>query len=445
MKTTINSLGTVLLGTALFIGGCGKKQPASTWSLDKSETSAQLKAFVSEKEAQANTFAKAEGKEVPSEFKSLFAAAAKGDFQTVTNFYADMRKHSLQYGGHDQNLRGSLRGSMWQTALETEGAFEQFAGGSEKYAIAFGNDIIQSIPHGSIYFGGTDPGRFIITAMCKSQANGDPFFTLTQNALADRTYLDYLHSMYGDKIYIPTQEDSQKSFQDYVADVQLRLKDNKLKPGEDVKVTAGRVQVSGVVAVMEINGLLVKTIFDKTPDREFYIEESFPLDWMYPNLEPHGLIFKINRQPLPELSNEIVQRDHDYWTKYIQPMIGDWLNDGTSVEAVTIFSGKVFLRHDFSGFTGDPQFVQNEYSCKMFSKLRSSIAGLYVWRMNQAATADEKERMAREADFAYRQALALCPYLPEAIKNYADFLKSQNRDADAALVSEMVKQFPKQK
>ena len=126
-------------------------------------------------------------------------------------------------------------------------------------------------------------------------------------------------------------------------------------------------------------------------------------------------------------------------------MIGDWLNDDTSVEAVTTFSEKVFLRHDFSGFTGDPQFVQNEYSCKMFSKLRSSIAGLYVWRMNQAATADEKERMAREADFAYRQALALCPYLPEAIKNYADFLKSQNRDADAALVSEMAKQFPKQK
>jgi hypothetical protein len=441
MKTTINSLGTALLGTALFIGGCGKKQPASTWSLDKSETSAQLKAFVSEKEAQANTFAKAEGKEMPSEFKSLFAAAAKGDFQTVTNFYADMRKHSPQYGGHDQNLRGS----MWQTALETEGAFEQFAGGSEKYAIAFGNDIIQSIPHGSIYFGGTDPGRFIITAMCKSQANGDPFFTLTQNALADRTYLDYLHSMYGDKIYIPTQEDSQKSFQDYVADVQLRLKDNKLKPGEDVKVTAGRVQVSGVVAVMEINGLLVKTIFDKTPDREFYIEESFPLDWMYPNLEPHGLIFKINRQPLPELSGEIIQHDHDYWTKYIRSMIGDWLNDGTSVEAVTIFSGKVFLRHDFSGFTGDPQFVQNEYSCKMFSKLRSSIAGLYVWRMNQAATADEKERMAREADFAYRQALALCPYSPEAAKGYTDFLKKQNRDADAALVSEMAKQFPKQK
>jgi hypothetical protein len=65
--------------------------------------------------------------------------------------------------------------------------------------------------------------------------------------------------------------------------------------------------------------------------------------------------------------------------------------------------------------------------------------------MNQAATADEKERMAREADFAFRQALALCPYLPEAVKGYVDFLKSRNRDSDAVLVGEMAKHFPKQK
>ena len=444
MKTTINSLGTVLLGTALIIGGCGKKQTASLWSLKNPEVTAQLKSFIAEKEAQANVAAKTGGKKMPPEFKTFFAAAQKGDWLAVSHRVEDFRKHAGQYE-HSGKTDERLRGTAWQAVLETWGAFDSIFVGNEKYSAAYGKDIIDSIPAGSIYFGGTDPGRFIVTALQKSHVKGDPFFTLTQNAMADGTYLQYLRSMYDGKIYTPTDEDSQRCFQNYTEDVARRQQNHQLKPGEDVKVTAGRVQVSGVVAVMEINGLLVKTIFDKTPDREFYIEESFPLDWMYPNLEPHGLIFKINRQPLPELSNEIVQRDHDYWTKYIQPMIGDWLNDGTSVEAVTIFSGKVFLRHDFSGFTGDPQFVQNEYSCKMFSKLRSSIASLYVWRMNQAATADEKERMAREADFAYRQALALCPYLPEAIKNYADFLKSQNRDADAALVSEMAKQFPKQK
>jgi len=52
------------------------------------------------------------------------------------------------------------------------------------------------------------------------------------------------------------------------------------------------------MSVEGIKALLTKTIFDRNPDREFYLEESFPLDWMYPQLEPHGLIMKINRQPL---------------------------------------------------------------------------------------------------------------------------------------------------
>ena len=170
--------------------------------------------------------------------------------------------------------------------------------------------------------------------------DGKPFFTLTQNALADGTYLNYLRSMYGKKIYIPTAEDSQRCFDDYVKDAQQRLKEGKLKPGEDVRQVNGHVQVSGQIAVMEINALLVKVIFDKNPNREFYIEESFPLDWMYPYLEPHGLIMKINRQPLAEMSGEIVRRDHDYWSKYVTPMIGDWLNGDTPIEDVTVFTEK---------------------------------------------------------------------------------------------------------
>ena len=111
------------------------------------------------------------------------------------------------------------------------------------------------------------------------------------------------------KIYMPTDEDSQKCFQDYMQDVAQRRSKNQLKPGENVTVGAdGKLQVSGQMAVMQINGLLAKIIFDKNPDREFYIEESFPLDWMYPYLEPHGLIFKINRQPLPGLSDDIVEQ-----------------------------------------------------------------------------------------------------------------------------------------
>jgi len=222
-----------------------------------------------------------------------------------------------------------------------------------------------------------------------------------------------------------------------MTDVARRKKNNRLKPGEQVKVDKnGRLQASGVTSVMELNGLIAKIIFDKNPDHEFYIQESFPLDWMYPYLQPHGIIFKINHQPLDTLSEEIVQQDHDYWTKLIQPMIGDWLNDDTSVDEIAKFADKVFRQHKFSSFTGDPQYVQNDYACKVFGKERAAIAELYAWRAKNATSTDEKKRMAQAADFAYRQSMALCPYSPETVVRYLNLLMTQNRKSDALLVVE---------
>jgi hypothetical protein len=438
MKTTIKSLGAVILGSGLLISGCAKKQTASFQSLKNPEVVAQLKSFVAEKEAQAN----AATNQMPSEFKSFFNAAAKGDWLAVSNTFVEFRKHAGQYE-HSGKTDERLRGTPWQAVLETWGALDAFGEGDEKYSAMFGKDIIESIPVGSIYFGGTDAGRFIVTALQKSHVNADPFFTLTQNALADSSHLDYLRGMYGDKIHVPTTNDSQKCFQDYMEDAQKRLQNHKLRPGEDVRTGPdGKIQISGQVSVMEINGLMVKIIMDKNPDREFYIEESFPFDWMYPHLEPHGLIFKINRQPLPGLSDEIVGQDHDYWRSLVRPMIGDWLNDDTPVEQVAAFAKKTFGKQNFSGFTGDPRFIQNAYSHRTFSKLRSSIAGLYAWRMDHAADASEKERMARAADFAYRQAWALCPDSPEAVFRYVNLLMEQKRLADALIVAETAAQMP---
>ena len=457
MKETMNFNKNCVLflaiGFGLLAAGCHKKSsPSGTHAFGRSEISGQLKSFVAEKEAQESKLIEADEKDFAKNYASdvsklvlpdcqpFFAAADKGDWQTVSNLWSEMEKHTL---GLSKVTNGYPHGMWLQPMRETFGAVEAFALGDEKYSKAFGDDVIKSIPDGSIYFGGTDPGRFIITALQKSQKDGDPFFTLTQNALADSSYLNYLRSMYGNKIYIPTAEDSQKCFEDYTKDVTQRQKNNQLKPGEDVHVDEnGRVQISGQVAVMEINGLLVKTIFDKNPDREFYIEESFPLDWMYPNLEPHDLIMKINRQPLANMSDEIIQTDTDYWTKYVTPMIGGWLNNDTTVEEVAAFAEKIHVKKDLSGFTGDSEFVQNEYSCKMFSKLRSSIAGLYAWRAQHATDAEGKKRMNNAADFAFRQSFALCPYSPEAVFRYVNLLLSENRGSDALLIAETAEKMP---
>jgi len=436
MKTAIFPIAPLALCLAL-AAGCARKQPILWQSVKNPEVTAQLKSFVAEKEAQAN----AATNEAPPGFAPFFAAAEKGDWPALNRAFADFRKRAGQYDGvakPDERLRGT----KWQDIIEIWGAFDAFGEGDAKYSAAYGNDIVGSIPPGSIYFGGTDAGRFVVTAMQKSHVNGDPFFGLTQNALADSTYLDYVRGMYGSKIYIPSSEDSARCFEEYKADFNHRAALGQLQPGEGGLSQDSRIAISGQVSVMKVNGLLCKVIFDKNPDREFYIEESFPLDWMYPYLEPHGLIMKINRQPLSELSDEIVQQDHDYWTKCVTPMIGDWLHDDTPVSEIAAFAQKTFGKQDFNGFAGDPRFIRNTYSHRMFSKERSSIAGLYAWRAQHATDAAEKKQMNDAADFAFRQAWALCPYSPEAVFRYVNLLLSQKRIPDALVVAETAAQFP---
>ena len=154
------------------------------------------------------------------------------------------------------------------------------------------------------------------------------------------------------------------------------------------------MQVSGQVAVMMINGLLCKVIFDHNPNNEFYIEESFPLPWMYPYETPFGIIMKINRNPLPELPDEVFQRDHAFWSKYSDRLIGNWITYDTSVKEIVDFIEKVYLRHDYSGFKGDLKFVRDEQAQKAFSKLRSSIAGVYAWRLGPQCPEEYRQKTA---------------------------------------------------
>jgi beta-lactamase regulating signal transducer with metallopeptidase domain len=441
-KITAAFIVLAIFGLGLVIGGCSNKNSPTSWSLDKSGASTQLKQFLAAQETQSRALAKQDGNKLPSDFDAFYQAAETGNWQDATNLYQQMRKRL------DGDSR--LLGGWWSATLDAYGVFEEFPPG-DKYAIAFGKDIIQSIPPGSIYFGGTDSGRFAVTALMESHADGKPFFMLSQNPLADGDYLHYLRAMYGGKIYTPTDADLQKSFQDYTTDAQRRLahdqqfpnEPRQLKPGEEVKLDSnGRIQLSSHMNVIGIRELLTKTIFDKNPDREFYVEESFPLDWLYPYLEPHGLIMKIDRQPLPALSDEIVWRDRDYWTKYVTPMIGGWLKPDTTIGEVAAFAEKIHVKKDLSGFAGDPQFVQNEYWCKNYSKLRSSIGGLYAWRAQHAADAGERKHMNDAADFAFRQAFALCPYSLETVYRYVNLLLSEGRPADALLIAETAAKMP---
>jgi beta-lactamase regulating signal transducer with metallopeptidase domain len=547
----------VLIATAVVIFCIGGYQTSFANDGDSSlrqQQISRLKEFSKQQLEHSKILAASSGEPIIPEYQHLFDAAIAGDVQAVTNMYWQVfqirhpqydRKKSIEKG-IPQDVR--FHNPAWGDVLDTCLAYNNFADCNPRYTQIYADGIIDSIPPGSIYFGGTDPGRGVPTEFSKSHADADPFYILTQNALADGTYLDYLRNMYGERrqwlgvlteahqndlelqkldrdfqnalekeaslmsqnhiltfddprcqaadktvedlrtnrnqradellakaqaqmdpqkkaqllsqlpqtIYIPTAADSQKAFDDYSADALRRLEHDEkfpkeprqVKPGENVtKGEDGKIKVRGEIAVMSINGLLCKIIFDKNPDREFYIEESFPLVWTFPHLEPHGLIMKINREPLAQLPEEVVQRDHDYWQKVVGGMIGDWLTDDTPVKTVTEFAERVYLHKDLKGFTGDPQFVQNDCAQKMFSKLRSSIGGVYSWRIGQppsggvtpreyVVTGAERARMSKATDFAFKQSFAICPYSPEAVYRYVQFLVNERRLPDALLIAE---------
>ena len=381
-------------------------------------------------------------------------------------------------------------------------------------------DIYPEMSRNTILFGGTDPGRFCPTYMIfcesfiphKDQPLQDQKFDrrdvylITQNALADGTYLDYLRAQYNrsqqvdppffreflkyvlgipfgenssfvraiseasyhvldvpftklgakiearrraegvyppNEIYIPSAEDSQNCFQQYTDDVAHRQQLGQLKPGEDVHNDNGRVQVSGQVAVMNINGLLCRVIFDHNPINDFYVEESFPLDWMYPYETPSGIIMKINRNPIQSLSSDVFKNDHEFWSKYSDRLIGNWITYDTSVKEIADFAQKVYLGNNYAGYKGDRKFIRDDDAQKAFSKLRSSIAGMYAWRLGRDCPPEyapknnaDLQALVRETDFAFKQAFAFCPYSPEAVFRYVNFLLQFNRLDDALIVAQ---------
>lgn len=240
----------------------------------------------------------------------------------------------------------------------------------------------------SIFFGGTDPGRFVPTYMIYSAIFRPDVYLITQNALADDTYMAVQRDLYGDEIWIPSKEDSGRAFEIYIDEVQRGVR----QANGDLKIENGKVQVTGALGVMEINGILTKMMFDHDRRRhDFYVEESYVIPWMYPYLSPHGLIMKINADETPYDAKRAA-KDRDFWDWYTRRLLKDPM-----------------YRRDFAGQ-------------KSFSKLRAAIAGLYM-----------KQGRRQEAAQAYREAVLLYPASPEAVFRYAQECLLTYRKWDAVM------------
>jgi tetratricopeptide (TPR) repeat protein len=349
------------------------------------EIDPRLKQFAKLKRQQTEQLAAKLHLDVPREAREFFEAAEAGDYKTMSNSYARI-----------QRLTGQLDSTITMPGYtnvlavpihETRCAYE-FYHWDKRLLQEFADSILHSMPAGSIYFGGDDPGRFIITAV-RDAARSPDIFIVTQNLLVDKRYTEYLRLTLGDRLWMPSTNDVQEAIDQYARELQARQKRGEPIPvNEQVDNSA----CTNIVAVVKINGIIAKKVFDHNKDKhEFYVEESYVIPWMYDCMEPYGLIFKLSKGTVVKLQPVVIDRDSKYW-------------DGLTKQLLA-----------------DPKFVNSKNPRATYARLRSAIGGLYDWR-----------KLPDEAEAAQKQALQLWPAIPEANMRLAGLYMNRG-DHDAAI------------
>jgi tetratricopeptide (TPR) repeat protein len=330
---------------------------------------------------------------VPPEVNRFFAAVAAGNWLETTNLFATLRQVRST-----ENAPPGLD-KLWPALLETYGVAEQTQQWPAQQLLDYGKAVLDSLRPGMIYLGGNDAGRFIPTLLSET-SDGESHIVLSQNALADGSYLDYLRFRFGDKFNVLSAEDSQNGFQTYLADAQKRLQHDQdfpnepkqVRPGEDIHVTDDRVQVGGQVAVMAINEQLLQTLLQKNPDAAFALEESFPLKSFYAEATTLGPITELRSTDTANaLTPERAAQALDYWRGLTQ----------------TVLAGT------------DPASAPRE----AYTKMILGQGGLF-----------EERQLPAQAEQAFQLATSLSPGNPEAVFRYVNLLTQQQRYADARQV-----------
>jgi tetratricopeptide (TPR) repeat protein len=277
---------------------------------------AKLKKFGIKRRALVHSLAEHYKIDVLPDVERFFDALDAGDWEETQRLFKSLRADLDGPSGSD------LR-KYWRAILEAFGAAEQVQLWPPQQLLDYGNGVLNSLKPGMVYFGGTDSGCFICT-MLNETTEGEQHLTLTQNALADNSYLDYLTAIYGDSLSIPTQEEAQNAFTQYVSDATQRAQHDEqfpdepkqLLPGENVTITDGQPNVSGQVAVMAINNILTQIIMQKNPDLSFAMEESFPMQSSYAGAAPLGPIFELRAGD--PMTADAADQSVNYWQNEAQ-------------------------------------------------------------------------------------------------------------------------------
>ncbi|SPE54933.1 conserved hypothetical protein [Verrucomicrobia bacterium] len=352
----------------------------------------KLDQFITNREAIMRGMAQRYHLEVAPDVERFFAAARAGRWEEITNAFATLVQRRKS-GENCEDLH-----TLWGPILETFGVAESAHSWPAQRLLDYGNAVLGSLSPAMVYVGGTDPGRFIPTLLNET-SDGEQHIILTQNALADNTYLQYVEYLHNNQMSTLTSDESQRAFQEYITAAQKRLEHDQQFPdepkqllsGEDIQVVDNRVQASGQVAVMGINEKLLQMIMDKNPDLNFALEESFPLKSTYAQAAPLGPIMQLGVQ----------DEQNTFTTARADQAVDYWRNTAEKL-------------------LSDPETPDGSDPRKAYAKMAASQAGLLA-----------DHNFSSEAEQTYQLATQISPSSPEAVFQLVSLLVGQNRVADA--------------
>jgi tetratricopeptide (TPR) repeat protein len=331
-KKNLMVLGCLILATTV-LTGCGKKktapEPASELrpEVTRSPEEEVLNIFAESQVAEIQRIAETKGLHITAELQNFMQMAKDANWIEVYNDFEKVKREFMEE--RDGTQKKAFGHALYQPTLEIYGAAEQVLCWNPDLLERYATEIENVITPNAIFFGGTDPGRFVQVA--HSAASKKPFYIITQNQLTSESYVTYeREDPRNAGIWLPSGED--------VCCV------------EEQNPTDRSVQ-----NIMKNSGLLAQQIFEHNKgSHDFFLEESYAISWMFPYLEPCGPIMKFNAIPTP-ISEEMIAKDRTYWDALSKDLLAN------------------------------PDYRQDFPAQKAFSKLRNAIAGLYAARGKPAA------------------------------------------------------------
>ena len=344
-----------------------------------------MKDFTTQKIQQMEDLSEKLNIPIPEEFAVLSdSIQANEPWADVSVQFGKVQAMSGQYeGGVDDP---GIRTPLWSgPIIELASVFEHVQNFSPQLLASYADLLLDDIPDGSIFFVGTDWGRFITTAFRDSSKRPE-IVILTPNGLADQRYMDYIRAVYGDRIKLPSEQDFRDAFRSYA----YRVVSGEIDAEGGVTVKNGRVSIESAFHVFQVSAILAQQIFEMNKAKHpFYLQEAFVLEWAYPYLTPHGAIMRLNPEPV-QLTSAQVKQDRAFWSNLSKSLLHK------------------------------PEFTECVYARQEYASLRGAIAGIY----------QHHDRF-DDAEAAYREALYLHDGSTETADRLGQMFYSNGRKEEA--------------